>query len=282
MVLLRVHESKGRLDEWALVLDSAGVPYAIEPGTTGFHLLVSDEDYLRAQETLRAFDRENRVEPEPPVLEYGPSWLGVLVALALLIFFLVTGDRSNARWFTHGSAEAEQLLGGQWWRAVTALTLHADLAHVLSNAFGVLILVGALARAVGPGVAGWVLLGAGALGNGLTALVHRTQHDSIGASTAVFAAVGALATLSFFSRKRSRLPWRRPWLALAAALALLGLLGTAKGTDVLAHAFGLGFGALVAVPVAMLPLLRSRLVQGLLGLLALAALCGAWFLALRG
>jgi membrane associated rhomboid family serine protease len=281
MVLLRVHDAEGRLEEWALVLASIGVSSRIESGASGFHLLVADHDYSRAQETLRAFEQENRAEPERPLIEHGASWLGVLIAVALVVFFLLTGDRSGARWFSVGSADAERLLGGQWWRALTALTLHADFAHVLSNAFATLILVGALARALGPGVTSALLLAAGAFGNYATALAHRSHHDSIGASTAVFAAVGALATLSFFSRKRSRLPWRRPWLALAAALALLGLLGTAKGTDVLAHGFGLVFGALFCVPIALLPILRNRIAQAVLSLVSLGVIVAAWELALQ-
>ena len=280
MVLLRVHETASRLEEWALVLASVGVSSRIEPGQATFHLLVADEDHQRAEETLRAFVEENRPAAAEPTGEHGPSWLGWIVAVALVGFFAVTGGRSEAGWFVRGSADAARMLAGEWWRAVTALTLHADLAHVMSNALAAVVLVGALARIVGPGVSALLLVIAGALGNVATALVHRVDHDSVGASTAIFAAIGALAAISFVARRRSRAAWRRPWLALAAALALFGLLGTAKGTDLFAHAFGLLFGALVALPIARLRA-PARALQALLALASLLTISGAWWLALR-
>ena len=41
-----------------------------------------------------------------------------------------------------GQAQAQLLLEGQWWRAATALTLHADAGHVLGNClFGALFML---------------------------------------------------------------------------------------------------------------------------------------------
>src|SRR4051812_48653252 len=133
MVLLRVHAAEGRLQEWALVLASVGVSSRIESGDTGYHLLVADDDYARAQETLRTFEDENQPAEDAAIVEYGASWLGWFLAAALLAFFVVTGDRSTSDWFARGSSDASRVVAGEWWRVVTALTLHADLAHVLSN-----------------------------------------------------------------------------------------------------------------------------------------------------
>ena len=82
------------------------------------------------------------------------------------------------------------MLAGEWWRAVTALTLHADLAHVLANAVAIAIFLGAVARRLGPALATWLALAAGVAGNVLTALVAGGGHVSLGASTAVFGALG--------------------------------------------------------------------------------------------
>ena len=106
MVLLRVHPAERRLEEWALVLASMGVSSRIESGETGYHLLVADDDFARAQDALRSFEDENKPVPVVPVVEYGPSLLGWFVALALLAFFVVTGDRSGSPWFARGSADA--------------------------------------------------------------------------------------------------------------------------------------------------------------------------------
>ena len=48
---------------------------------------------------------------------------------------------------------------------------------------------------LGPGVGLWLLLLAGAGGNAVTAAVHGSDHVSVGASTAIFGAIGILAAL---------------------------------------------------------------------------------------
>jgi rhomboid protease GluP len=43
-------------------------------------------------------------------------------------------------WWSAGAAQAGLIADGEWWRAVTALGLHADLSHLASNlAFGSLL-----------------------------------------------------------------------------------------------------------------------------------------------
>ena len=87
--------------------------------------------------SLSAYDRENsqnlaaRVEP----IESG-SWVAAAaVGLVLLLFYSITVQWLPAlSWFARGAADAERILHGELWRTVTALTLHADVAHVLSNA----------------------------------------------------------------------------------------------------------------------------------------------------
>src|SRR6185369_4433376 len=109
-------------------------------------------------------------------------------------------------------------------------TLHADLTHLLSNVTigGIFIIL--LCRELGSGLAWSLLLGSGALGNLVNALVQAPTHRSVGASTAVFGAVGILAAISMV-RYRHHLQ-RRWFIPVAAGLALLAILGTeGKNTD---------------------------------------------------
>src|SRR5437763_159481 len=80
----------------------------------------------------------------------------------------------------------------EWWRAVTALTLHVDVVHVAGNALAVAVLLPPLVQRFGAGAALWLLLLAGALGNVLAAMTHDPRHLAVGASTAAFGAVGVL------------------------------------------------------------------------------------------
>jgi membrane associated rhomboid family serine protease len=145
-----------------------------------------------------------------------------------------------------GAAHAEKILNGQWWLCITALTLHVDVLHLVSNLTigGVFIML--LCRELGSGLAWGLLLGSGACGNLLNALVQSPSHRSVGASTAVFGAVGILAAISMV-RFRNNLQ-RRWFIPVAAGLALLAILGTeGKHTDLGAHLFGFSFGVLFGI-----------------------------------
>ncbi len=96
---------------------------------------------------------------------------------------------------------------GEWWRAVTALGLHADAVHLAGNmVFG--IVFGFLAgELLGWGLAWFGMLLAGALGNALNAFVQAPGHTSIGASTAVFATLGILAAYTWKRRRTQINRW---------------------------------------------------------------------------
>jgi membrane associated rhomboid family serine protease len=178
-------------------------------------------------------------------------------------------------WFERGSADAARLMAGEWWRAITALTLHADVPHLIGNALATVILVTAVCWNLGPGVGLWLVLLAGAGGNALTAIAHRTDHVSVGASTATFGAIGILAALRIAGRTGSgRRKW---WVVLAAGLALLALLGTGPHADILAHLFGFLVGGGLGL-IAALGLRRPvpALVQWLLVVAFAAVLVLAW------
>ena len=207
--------------------------------------------------------------------------MGAVVALLLIAFFQLTGGRAlHGPWFDHGAADAELILSGQWWRVVTALTLHADFAHVFGNAVACVVFVTAVGQWLGPGVGGWLVLLSGAAGNLITALVHRSGHVSIGASTATFGAMGIIAALQYTARRRGRSTRTRAWLVVAASLALLGLLGTSERADVFAHLFGLLSGAvlgLIAARATRRPM--GQAAQWVLAALAVGAVVGCWRLA---
>ena len=272
------------LDEWTLVLAAIAIPHELVEEAGVFAILVEESRAARAEDALAANDKELAqraiAAATTTPMEYGRSWIGVAIALALIGFFGVTGPWSGgARWFPAGAADAERLLHGQWWRSITALTLHADGAHVFGNAVACVVLVSALARIIGPGVGAWLLLLAGASANALTAWIHGVHH-SVGASTATFAAIGALAGLAL-ARRAIASSRRRWWHYVAAALALLGLLGTAKGSDVLAHALGVVTGGALGALVGMLlPRPPGRAVQWTLTLAAALAVVAAWWRAL--
>src|SRR5262249_4043276 len=159
-----------------------------------------------AANALAAYDVDDRAVPEPEVVEYGPTWAGFVMAAVLLACRPLTGYRADGRpWFLAGEASGWHIVKGQVWRTVTALTLHADATHLPGNVAAIALLGTAVCRLLGPGLGTWLMLISGAAGNAFTAWLREPSHSSVGASTAIFGAVGILAGLAFV---RARLPRR--------------------------------------------------------------------------
>jgi rhomboid protease GluP len=277
---VRVGASRGQADEWAVVLASAGIPHWLRHRLDGWALLVAPDDAAVALQTLAAYDQESAGAPATETaLERPFTIVGLVVALLLVGFFAITGPRDGrSAWFERGSADAARVMAGEWWRTVTALTLHADAPHVAGNAVALAVLMTAVCWRLGPGVGAWLLLLAGAGGNALTAAVHREHHVSVGASTAVFAAIGILAALQIVARARGAPGARKAWVVVAAGLALLALLGTGPHADLLAHAFGLLLGGALGLLTAFaLRRPPSAWIQWPLAIAAGTAVLGAWW-----
>ena len=164
---------------------------------------------------------------------------------------------------------------------MTALCLHADLGHVVANAlFGGLFLAAACSG-FGSGLALALTLLAGGIGNVANAVFQGPGHASVGASTAVFGAVGLLAGRGLAQRLRRGGRRLRVWVPIAAGLALIAMLGTGERTDVWAHLFGFVAGCLLGVPASLAwPRPPDAAVQWTLGAAAVGAVLYAWKLAL--
>jgi membrane associated rhomboid family serine protease len=248
---------------WGQVLAARRIPCRSVQTAGGFRLLVPPALYAAALEELRLFEEENRnwPPPEPPTKGRGESPLAPLSVLILLATFhnltlldLHLFGFSSPDWAALGNAHAGQILAGQWWRLLTALTLHADWIHLLGNlALGAPFVI-LLCRDLGSGLSWTLILASGALGNLANALLQLPDHRAVGASTAVFGAIGLIAALSLMRQRHQRS--RRPLLPVAAALALLALLGTGgEGTDLGAHLFGFASGFSLGL-LSVLPLAR--------------------------
>lgn len=284
--------------EWGLVLQSMGIDFELRWRADGWVLFVPPAHRDRALDALMAYEEENKNWPPPKNADrprYAPSAVAPLAFTAIAAFFLlVTGPASSgSSWFQLGTADAQRVLS-EPWRMVTALTLHADGKHMLGNLISGSIFGAAVSRRLGPGGALLAILAAGFLGNAANAVYHHaTGHYSIGASTAVFGAVGLLAAIQFFvDRDRPRHRKRRIVELLAPIIggfALLGALGSGGGvrggkTDLWAHLFGFLAGVLIGVAAGYVERRRKGLpvstrMQLALGAGAVLIVVGCWQLA---
>jgi membrane associated rhomboid family serine protease len=285
--VLRTTGSPTQAGDWALVLAAASIEHRVDERDGQFALIIHAGDAAAADQALAGFDDEGTPEQQPPAPDLGWSPLGLICAFGFLAMLLVTGTRERGSvWFAAGSASADLIMHGAWWRAVTALTLHADVWHVVGNAVASLVFITAIGRWLGGGLGALLILVSATAGNLLTAVRHHTNHDSVGASTATFASLGLIAGLQVARRMRLRTRPGYAWVPLGAGLGLFAMLGVAAGSDYWAHLLGLGFGVLFGVGWAIAQLKRGWRaprwpVQALLGAVTIAIVVGCWLLAFR-
>jgi len=278
-----------KLGEWSLVLRSQEIRHGVTSRPEGYYVTVEGRDADRSVEVLRAYEEENkdfrpRVRVPRERLPFGQSLTAPLIAAAMVLFFAVTGPVAlRSGWFVAGTADSQRILHGEAWRAITALTLHADTAHVLGNALAGTVFLSFLFRRLGAGRGTFLVLLAGALANVANAAFHAAMHvphRSIGASTAVFATVGVLAaTQLMINRAAGVRRWTDRVGPVVGGFALLGMLGSSAQSDLGAHLLGFVVGAVLGVIVlapkkAREPLGRGK--QWLLGSLSLALVIAAW------
>ena len=286
--------SRRRMRSWSLVLEARRIPWQAERQGFGWQLLVPTGMQDAALRELRQYENENRDWPPPPpqgtpLVDNRTTTIWVLIVIG--VFYNLTlhqvdlAGHHPVDWKTLGNAHAGKIMDGQWWRLITALTLHADWQHLLGNLLIGGIFISRLCRDLRSGPAWLLLLAAGTLGNLVNAWLQSPAHRAVGASTAIFGAVGTLAAISMV-RYRHNLRRRRRWtLPVAAALGLLAMLGAGgENTDLGAHLFGflfglpLGFGAELLIERKGRP---GRICNALLALSSALIVTGAWWSALR-
>jgi membrane associated rhomboid family serine protease len=270
----------------AFVLKAVGIGSEIVRLEDGFVLFVEPGAVAIARDQLERYYAENAapiVSLSPPPT-YRHAWVApsVYTALVLLVGFLAGRDFFGFDWYEAGSLSRAIQMQHEWWRTITALTLHVDHQHLLSNiGFGALFLYAA-ARLIGSGVTLASTAVAAILGNLLDSALMPQNHVSVGASTLVFATLGLVSAYSWRIQFNGRLRWAHRWAPLVVGVMLLGFLGASgENTDVLAHLTGFFCGASFGVLLARTSkrFLDNPFVQTVAGLIPVALFGGAWFVA---
>jgi membrane associated rhomboid family serine protease len=227
---------KATLRTWSLVLSSRRFLNRADAG----RLLVAPALAHLAVREILAYEAENRARPLVVPLPDN-SWVSLLVVglfLAATMWLDSRGLGRSLTWHMAGRADAGLILGGEWWRCVTALFLHADAGHLLANAAALAVLASILGRRIGSGLTWGFFLLAGGLGNAVNAWVQAPDHLSIGASTGVFGLIGVLAGGAGRMQRGTRT--QVLLLAMGFGFSLLAMLGAGEErVDLGAHLFGL-------------------------------------------
>lgn len=290
-----VFESRNRraCSDRALVLTSVQIPHQVVDDIAGCALVVPAEYSARAVDELRLYDEEN--PPRRPARKVEPfahqnAAPGVVAYVVVIVgvAWLAGASFFGQDWLAAGRVDGALIRAGEWWRTFTALTLHAGLRHLVGNiVFGAFFGLFA-GRLLGPGVAWLAIVLMGASGNALNTLLLESTHKSIGASTAVFAALGLLAGFVWRARLMSQERWPYRIGPIVGGFALLMFTGTGDGgpdsrTDVGAHLMGflcgLTGGMLLALVRDQLAERRWQIIAAVLTVLLLGVAWLAAFLA---
>jgi rhomboid protease GluP len=272
-----------RCNELALVLAAQSIPALIRWGGRSWIVSVPSDSVALARREVEAYVEESRraVPARPAATANGRPWPGIFVYVAaLMLMALVSPEMGfGVDWLAAGRMDAGRMLAGEWWRPVTALTLHADAAHLLGNLFFGSFFAYSVARYFGAGFGWLAIVVCGVLGNVVNGFVAGPDHRALGASTAVFAALGLLAAYLWRRGFPSTASHREMLAPVVAGIGLLAFTGTGgENTDIGAHLFGfvVGFGggmviARTGVPTAMAAQVACALAVTALMLAAWAA-----------
>jgi len=261
MVTVFTELSKEEVESFGLVLLSHGIVHQAVRRENGWELRIDPSGVVEAESLIAQYQEENPpvpTGPETAFYDYKRSLAGGWGALLLAVIHLYVYTRADQHLLKSTyAASAGRILDGDWYRAATALLLHADVVHLAGNMVGIAVLGSAVCSIMGWGVGWLAILSSGIAGNVLNAVVYKAGHSSIGASTAVFGALGILSAWQFMRQARQPGGRFKALLPLGAGLALLGFMGSSVHTDILAHLFGflsgITIGGLYGATVKTIP-----------------------------
>lgn len=238
--------TRDQADTYGLVLTSSGFKYSIIHTTNGWEIWVAESIQEKALKLIEEYVQENQqvvFSEGPKTPPYKKTFTGLWVPVLLLACHLASTMAHTPDTFirSYGSS-ASDILNGEVYRTVTSLMLHSGYVHLAGNMAAIAIFGTAVCNLTGAGVGWLMILLTGIFGNLINASLFQYNHISIGASTAVFGAVGILAACQFYTKIKIPDRRKKAWLPLAGGLALLAFLGSDKHSDLTAHLFGFAAG----------------------------------------
>ena len=246
----RARVSEHVLAQWALVLSAKNIPFLLVHRGGRRLLYVPPLAEGIARYEIAGYSAEPTLRVPPPATPVRRN----THLVALFFVCLVGWHGICAGWWTFpGLASLPpqewMRLGAldvyrtrvlhEWYRTVTALSLHADSVHLFSNVAAGCLFLSLLCRRTGFGTGLFLTLLGGVLGNACNALYRPLPFSSMGFSTALFACLGLLSGIQALQEGNRR----KALLPLGAGGGLFAMLGTeGERTDYAAHLFGMAAG----------------------------------------
>ena len=222
----------------SLVLLSQGIEHRLVRSEEGpFQIFVVPEMEAAARLQLELYHRENPPKEENPPIPLSFSLQPLWVLLApILVTLLQFTDKINLH--SEGVSDAAKVLKGEWWRSLTAQTLHGDARHLASNLLCGYIVMNMITFRIPLLRLTPFIAVAAAVANLCVSATVQTDFRSLGFSTFVFAAIGCLSVIEFRLMPKESHGMLRRFAPLCGAASLAVFLGLGENADILGHAYG--------------------------------------------
>ena len=222
----------------SLVLLSQGIEHRLVRSEEGpFQIFVVPEMEAAARLQLELYHRENPPKEENPPIPLSFSLQPLWVLLApILVTLLQFTDKINLH--SEGVSDAAKVLKGEWWRSLTAQTLHGDARHLASNLLCGYIVMNMITFRIPLLRLVPFIAVAAAVANLCVSATVQTDFRSLGFSTFVFAAIGCLSVIEFRLMPKESHGMLRRFAPLCGAASLAVFLGLGENADILGHAYG--------------------------------------------
>ena len=185
-------------------------------------------------------------QPPVPVINEklsSPTVTYILIGLSIAIYLAQVGTNSMLGYdlpAALGMKINEAIMAGQWWRFITPMFLHGSLIHIGFNMYALVIIGSGLEKRFGH----WRFLLVYILGSfgGNVFSFLLSPNPSLGASTSIFALLGAEMVFLFQNRELFGRGARRALQNVATVAVINLLIGLSPGIDNWGHLGGLMAG----------------------------------------
>ncbi len=233
-----------------LVLASQKITADFSQDNGSYNITINEKDEKVANQILEKYFTENKdrkinyIESGLSLSWKSPAVFTIMIMLSLVHFYSWQNAIHRQLINEYGSS-ALYIFQGEYFRAITALMLHADIEHLAGNLVGLFVFGTGVFNLSGYGKGSLMLLLSGFFGNLTNAYFKKGVILSIGASTCVLGAAGILTAMQIAKKKKSSMSYLQIYAPFAAGMALLGFLSGGKNTDISAHLFGFLWGFLI-------------------------------------
>lgn len=246
--MVAVHSgTPAQVRAWSLVLASQAVPHLFVQNDANIWEIQVAEAYLyAATQQILLYEQENAPRTEtlalPPLtLSLQPLWILLVPSIISVLsaeFFVLRAAGNN---------QAAAVLQGQWFRTITAQTLHANSHHLASNLISGYFILSLLASRINLTRLATPILLTSALANFGVAVTWKSNFSSLGFSTFVFAALGAMASIEWRLLPPHTIGVFKRFEAFFSSLFIAIMMGLGENSDILAHFYGLFLGMLTGL-----------------------------------